>query len=451
MTAVPPLALYVHMPWCVRKCPYCDFNSHQLKSAQPPGEYIDALIRDFEAETSFTVAAAAASANAGAGTGAEAGANVGAGAHAAAGVGSLVGAEAGAGSRPIETVFFGGGTPSLFSPQEIARLLAALRERAPFAPGAEITLEANPGTIERGRFEGYLEAGVTRVSLGAQSFAARALEWLGRIHGPDDTHRAVEELRTAGFENFNLDLMYALPEQTLDEALEDVRIACDLGAAHISHYQLALEPGTVFHAQPPPLPDEEAALEMQNECQALLAARGFEQYEVSAYARPGARCRHNLNYWRFGDYLGIGAGAHGKITLGVPDHILRTEKPRQPREYLRGVEALDARTGARGRLDDGDDAGGGGGEVLRVRRALGTRRSVPRDELAFEFMLNALRLNEGFDLEDFAARTGLAYATIQPTLERARDRGLAESTGSGWRATELGRRFLNDLQAGFLA
>jgi oxygen-independent coproporphyrinogen-3 oxidase len=383
MTSAPPLALYVHMPWCVRKCPYCDFNSHQLKSRQPPGEYIDALIEDFDAEASIL------------------------------------------GARVIETVFFGGGTPSLFAPAEIARLLAALRERATFAPDAEVTLEANPGTIERGRFEGYRDAGVTRVSLGAQSFAARSLERLGRIHGPDDTHRAVEELRAAGLRNFNLDLMYALPEQTLEEALDDVRIACDLGPAHISHYQLTLEPGTVFHARPPPLPDEDTALEMQNHSQELLAARGFEQYEVSAYARPGARCRHNLNYWRFGDYVGIGAGAHGKITLELPDRILRTEKPRQPREFL---SCLENRAGA----------------------AVGTRRAVPRVELPFEFMLNALRLNEGFDLGEFVARTGLTPAAVEPGLRAARARGLAESTGSGWRATALGRRFLNDLQASFL-
>jgi putative oxygen-independent coproporphyrinogen III oxidase len=384
MSAAPPLALYIHMPWCVRKCPYCDFNSHQLKSSQPPGEYIDALIEDFEAEIPLL------------------------------------------GPRPIETVFLGGGTPSLFAPEEIGRLLAALRARAPFSARAEVTLEANPGTIERGRFEGYRDAGVTRVSLGAQSFAARALERLGRIHGADDTRRAVEELRAAGLENFNLDLMYALPEQTLEEALEDVRIACDLNPAHISHYQLALEPGTVFHARPPPLPDDDTALAMQTECQALLAARGFEQYEISAYARRGARCRHNLNYWQFGDYVGIGAGAHGKITLGVPDRILRTEKPRQPREFL-------------GRIED------------RAGAAVGVRRTVPREELPFEFMLNALRLNDGFELEGFVARTGLPPATIEPALRRARERGLAESTGSGWRATDLGRRFLNDLQASFLA
>jgi putative oxygen-independent coproporphyrinogen III oxidase len=379
----PPLTLYVHMPWCVRKCPYCDFNSHQLKSAAPPGEYIDALIEDFEADASLLA------------------------------------------GRAIEAVFFGGGTPSLFAPSQIARLLAALEERAPFAADAEVTLEANPGTIERGRFEGYRDAGVNRVSLGAQSFAPRALERLGRIHGPDDTYRAVTELRAAGLENFNLDLMYALPEQTLEEALEDVRIACDLEPAHLSHYQLALEPGTVFHARPPPLPQEDVAFGMQIECQALLQRRGFEQYEISAYSRSAARCRHNLNYWLFGDYLGIGAGAHGKVTFDAPDHIIRTEKPRQPREFL-----------ARSKGSTGEP--------------FGVRRAVPRAELPFEFMLNALRLNDGFDMRTYESRTGLDRESIESTLRQARGRGLAEITACGWRASELGRRFLNDLQASFL-
>ena len=382
--AAPPLTLYVHMPWCVRKCPYCDFNSHQLKSAAPPREYIDALIEDFALDAPLF------------------------------------------GSRTIEAVFFGGGTPSLFAPAEIARLLAALRERARFAADAEITLEANPGTIERGRFEGYRSAGVNRVSLGAQSFAPGALERLGRIHGPLDTYRAVEELRAAGLENFNLDLMYALPGQTVEEALEDVRIACDLEPAHLSHYQLTLEPGTVFHARPPRLPDDDVAFSMQTECQALLAERGYEQYEISAYGRPAARCRHNLNYWLFGDYVGIGAGAHGKITLAAPDRIVRTEKPRQPREFLARTQAL-------------------------ARSPESTRRAVPRAELPFEFMLNALRLNDGFDLRMYESRTGLGRDSIEPTLEKARERGLAETTARGWRASELGRRFLNDLQATFLA
>jgi oxygen-independent coproporphyrinogen-3 oxidase len=385
MTPIP-LSLYVHMPWCVRKCPYCDFNSHQRGTAAPPRSYIEALILDLERELPVL------------------------------------------GGRTIATVFFGGGTPSLFPPEEFARFLTALRARTRVAADAEVTLEANPGTVERGRFAAYREAGINRVSLGAQSFAPAALARLGRIHAAEDTHRAVEELHAAGLANFNLDLMYALPEQTLEEALEDVRIACALRPAHISHYQLTLEPGTVFHARPPPLPDEDAAFAMQRDCQAALAGAGFAQYEVSAYAQAGARCRHNLNYWRFGDYAGIGAGAHGKLTFELPDDIVRTEKPRQPREYQDRLEAM---------------PGAGAGPN-------GARRRVPRRELPFEFMLNALRLNEGFTLRDFEQRTGLSVQTLEPALRRAAGRGLLEATAEGWRPTELGSRFLNDLQGGFL-
>jgi putative oxygen-independent coproporphyrinogen III oxidase len=284
------LALYVHMPWCVRKCPYCDFNSHQLKSASPDGAYIDALLRDFDADLPLVE------------------------------------------GRRIDTVFFGGGTPSLFGPEHFARLLSQLRARLAFAEDAEITMEANPGTIERGRFAGYRDAGINRVSLGAQTFSPSALQRLGRIHSAEDTQRAVAELRAAGIENFNLDLMYALPEQTLDEAVADIDVACALGPTHISHYQLTLEPGTVFYARPPALPDDEAAWRIQVECQELLSVAGYRQYEVSGYALEGAECRHNLNYWRFGDYLGIGAGAHGKLTLHAPAQIIRTTKPKQPRE-----------------------------------------------------------------------------------------------------------------------
>jgi putative oxygen-independent coproporphyrinogen III oxidase len=397
MSAEPlPLTLYVHMPWCVRKCPYCDFNSHQLKSAAPPHDYLDALIDDFDAELA-----------------------------------SLAG-------RPVRSIFFGGGTPSLFHPEDFARLLEAFRRRAAIGADAEVTLEANPGTIERGRFAGYRDAGINRVSLGAQSFAPRALARLGRIHSADDTRRAVEELNAAGIGNFNLDLMYALPEQTLEEALDDVRTACTLGPVHISHYQLALEPGTVFYTRPPPLPDEDAAFQMQSECQQLLADNGFEQYEVSAYARRGARCRHNLNYWQFGDYVGIGAGAHGKLTAGVPDRILRTEKPRQPLDYLR-------------RVKDSGPARPPDTAPATARPVMGQRRVVACAELPFEFMLNALRLNEGFARRDFEHRTGLPASSVEPKLEKALQRGLVEITGDGWRASEFGRRFLNDLQASFLA
>jgi oxygen-independent coproporphyrinogen-3 oxidase len=383
LSADLPLALYVHMPWCVRKCPYCDFNSHQLKSAKPDGAYIDSLIRDLDCELPLLA------------------------------------------GRAITTVFFGGGTPSLFHPEEFKRLLSALRQRIEVAADAEITLEANPGTIERGRFAEYAQAGINRVSLGAQTFAPRALELLGRIHTADDTHRAVEELRAAGIGNFNLDLMYALPQQSFDEAMEDVRVACALNPAHISYYQLTLEPGTVFHARPPPLPDEELAWEIQTEAQRRLAAAGYLQYEVSAYARAGAQCRHNLNYWRFGDYVGLGAGAHGKLSMAVPERILRTAKPKQPRDYQQ--------------------------TMAQAVSACGERNFIAPKDLPFEFMLNALRLNEGFETGDFQSRTGLSSRVVEPALARAQERGLLEPRTGGWRPSALGRRFLNDLQAGFLA
>jgi oxygen-independent coproporphyrinogen-3 oxidase len=378
-----PLALYVHMPWCVRKCPYCDFNSHQLKSAAPDASYIDALIADFERELPQI------------------------------------------GGRRIETVFFGGGTPSLFAAKEIGRLLRELRRRTEFAADLEVTLEANPGTIEHGSFEAYAAAGINRVSLGAQSFDAAALKVLGRIHAAEDTLRAVAELKSAGISNFNLDLMFALPGQTLEQARHDVRCALELRPAHISYYQLTLEPGTVFYSRPPQLPDEDSAWEIQESGQALLAGAGYAQYEVSAYAREGARCHHNLNYWSFGDYIGIGAGAHGKLTQ-APQRIMRTAKPKQPREYAAALQADTA-------------------------RVPGERHWVAAAELPFEFMLNALRLNEGFDSQLFAQRTGLPIATIEQPLGAVTARGLLEPRAAGWRPTALGRRFLNDLTAYFLA
>jgi putative oxygen-independent coproporphyrinogen III oxidase len=376
-----PLTLYVHMPWCVRKCPYCDFNSHQLKSARPDSGYISALLRDFDLELPRVS------------------------------------------GRRIECVFFGGGTPSLFAPEDIARFLSEIRRRAELAADAEITLEANPGTIERGLFQGYAAAGVNRVSLGAQSFSAQSLQHLGRIHSPEDTGRAVEELRAAGIDNFNLDLMYALPQQTVEQALYDVRMACALRPAHISYYQLTMEPGTVFYSRPPSLPDEDSAWRMQTQGQGLLHAAGFEQYEVSAYARDGARCRHNLNYWLFGDYIGIGAGAHGKLSI-APAHIVRTVKPKQPGEY----QAQTARA-----------------------PPIGACHAVAAADLAFEFMLNALRLNEGFRADCFEERTGLPLTAVQAQLDAAAGRGLLQERPGGWQPTALGRRFLNDLQAAFLS
>ena len=377
------LALYVHMPWCVRKCPYCDFNSHQLKSGQPDASYIDALIRDFDIEAPRVK------------------------------------------GRRIDSVFFGGGTPSLFQPEQFAGLIRALKERIGFADDAEITLEANPGTIERGRFAGYAEAGINRVSLGAQSFDARALKVLGRIHSADDTHRAVEELKAAKLENFNLDLMYALPGQSLQEALNDVKIACSLEPSHISYYQLTLEPGTVFHSRPPVLPDEEAAWEIQLAGQQMLADAGYAQYEVSAYARNGSRCRHNLNYWLFGDYVGIGAGAHGKVSMELPQKILRTVKPKQPRDYQ--------------------------DQIRSAAVSMGDSGYIALADLPFEFMLNALRLNDGFGSDEYQARTGLGLEFLHEKLSAGQAKGLLERRPEGWRPTALGRRFLNDLQASFLA
>jgi putative oxygen-independent coproporphyrinogen III oxidase len=371
-----PIAIYVHLPWCVRKCPYCDFNSHVRPESLPESEYVAALLADLDCDLDL--------------------------AH----------------DRPVASIFLGGGTPSLFGVPAIAALIEGLAARLPFAADAEITMEANPGTVEHGRFAGYARAGINRVSLGAQSFDAAALRALGRIHGPGEIAAAVAELVDAGIGNFNLDLMYALPGQTRAAALADLEAAIALAPAHLSHYQLTLEPGTAFFHRPPPLPDDELSWQMQLDCQTRLAAAGFEQYEVSAYARPGRQCRHNLNYWRFGDYLGIGAGAHGKLT--VAGQVIRTEKARSPRAYL-------------------ESAG----------RA-GTRRAVAPAELPFEYMLNALRLTEGFALEDFRRGTGSGPAAVRPALDSLVGRGLVEVTEGRWRASALGFRFLNDVLAAFL-
>jgi oxygen-independent coproporphyrinogen-3 oxidase len=374
----PPLSLYVHFPWCVRKCPYCDFNSYTLSGELPAAAYVERLTRDLEAQAPEVA------------------------------------------GRGVVSVFFGGGTPSLFSAEAIARVLEAARRHLALDSDAEVTLEANPGAIERGAFREYRDAGVTRVSLGAQSFASAALAALGRIHSPAETRRAAEELHAAGLTNFNLDLMYALPGQTRTGALADLEAALALGPAHLSHYQLTLEPGTVFAAHPPPLPDEDEAAVMLEECAARLAAADFGHYEVSAYARAGRECRHNLNYWNFGDYLGVGAGAHGKLTRPERGEIVRTVQPREPRRYLAAAP----------------------GEL--------TRRTVSAEELPFEFMLNALRLTAGFSLRDFAGRTGLGDSTIGAPLERLLARGLLERTAGGYRASALGLRFLNDLLLDFV-
>lgn len=375
---VPPLSLYVHFPWCVRKCPYCDFNSYTLQGELAADAYVARLARDLEAQAREVV------------------------------------------GRPVVSVFFGGGTPSLFPPEAIARVLAAARGHLAIAADAEVTLEANPGAIERGAFREYRAAGVTRVSLGAQSFDGQALAALGRIHSPAETRRAAEELHAAGLVNFNLDLMYALPGQERAGALRDVAEALALAPAHLSHYQLTLEPGTVFAARPPPLPDDDEAAAMLEACAARLATAGFGHYEVSAWARPGRQCRHNLNYWSFGDYLGVGAGAHGKLTFPARGEIVRTVQPREPRRYLAAVP----------------------GELAHT--------TVSPDELPFEFMLNALRLTAGFSLGQFVARTGLASSRVTATLERFAVRGLLERTAEGYRPSEQGLRFLNDLLTDFM-
>ena len=375
----PPLSLYVHFPWCVRKCPYCDFNSYTLQGELEETRYLQALERDIQNQ-SATVR-----------------------------------------GRQIVSIFMGGGTPSLFSPGAIARALDAAHRHLAVAADVEVTLEANPGTIERGRFAEYRAAGVNRVSLGAQSFNAQRLATLGRIHSSDETRRAAEELHAAGLENFNVDLMYALPGQDLAEALYDVDAALALAPAHLSHYQLTLEPGTVFAAQPPELPGDDAAAEILSACGERLAGAGFAQYEVSAYARPGRQCRHNLNYWTFGDYLGVGAGAHGKLTFPRSGTIERTVQPREPRRYLASAAA-----------------------------AL-SRRTIPAADLPFEFMLNTLRLVDGFEIETFASRTGLEWHVIASKVENLVRRNLLHVQGTRLLPTSLGLQFLNDLLLSFLA
>ncbi|MGN6789240.1 MAG: radical SAM family heme chaperone HemW [Rhodanobacteraceae bacterium] len=383
-----PLALYIHIPWCVKKCPYCDFNSHGLRAAMPQREYVAALLTDLDGDL--------------------------------ADFGEAIS------GREISSIFFGGGTPSLFAPDSIAEILNGTSARVPFARDCEITLETNPGTIEHGRFDGYMKAGVNRISFGVQSFDDEKLHALGRIHSSAEAETAIRQAQDAGYGNINLDLMYALPRQTLDGALADVERAIALQPAHLSHYQLTLEPGTPFAKTPPPLPDHDAAWDMQEACQARLAAAGFAQYEVSAYARAGRRCRHNLNYWEFGDYLGIGAGAHGKISGPGKAEALcvnRRHKLRSPLAYIQNA---------------------------RTPRRIGGDETITAGQLPFEFMLNALRLDDGVPLADFTARTGLSVEAIAAPLRETRARGWLVDDPGRLQPTPLGRRFLNDLIEAFL-
>jgi oxygen-independent coproporphyrinogen-3 oxidase len=387
----PPLSLYIHMPWCVKKCPYCDFNSHGLRSEPPPyANYVDHLLADLDADRADFAAAL----------------------DGRPGI-----------SRPVISVFFGGGTPSLFAPELIAHLLDGVRERLPLQADAEVTLETNPGTVEHGRFDGYLAAGVNRISFGVQSFDDDKLKRLGRIHSASEAEAAVKSAQDAGYANINLDLMYALPQQTLDGALADVERAVALAPTHISHYQLTLEPNTAFAANPPPLPDDDHAWAMQEACEASLAAAGYGQYEISAYAQPGRRCAHNLNYWQFGDYLGIGAGAHGKLSDAATGTVHRRWKTRHPRAYM-------------------ETAGG----AARV----GGDSVVSAAELPFEYMLNALRLVDGVPMTGFAERTGLPAERIAAALTDGRARGWLHDDPQRLLTTALGQRFLNDVIASFL-
>ncbi|HBX56457.1 radical SAM family heme chaperone HemW [Pseudomonas sp. UBA2684] len=375
---LPPLALYIHIPWCVKKCPYCDFNSHAAGPTLPEEEYIDALLADLDEELPQVY------------------------------------------GRPLTSIFFGGGTPSLFSAKALGRLLAGVERRVPFAADIEITLEANPGTFEQAKFAAYRSLGINRLSIGVQSFQAAKLKALGRIHDGDEAIRAADMARAAGFDNFNLDLMHGLPEQSIDDALDDLRIAIAQAPTHLSWYQLTLEPNTVFWNQPPTLPEDDILWDIQEAGQALLAAHGYAQYEVSAYAQPGKAARHNLNYWTFGDFLGIGAGAHAKLSR--PDGtISRSWKTRLPKDYLAAGKRFTA------------------GE-----------RALSQDELPFEFLMNVLRLTDGVASELFTQRTGLPLSLLADARAEALSRGLLHSDPARLAATREGQLFLNDLLQHFL-
>ena len=376
---LPPLALYVHIPWCVQKCPYCDFNSHAQKQAIPEAEYVSALLDDLSADLAFVA------------------------------------------GRTLSSIFIGGGTPSLFSAQAIGQLLAGIQERIPFDDNIEITLEANPGTVEAGRFAGYQSAGVNRFSIGVQSFNPLHLQKLGRIHDPAQAVAAAHQASALKLRSFNLDLMHGLPNQTLEQALDDLRQAIALAPPHLSWYQLTIEPNTAFGARPPRLPEDDTLWAIQERGHELLLAAGYRQYEISAYAKPGFECQHNLNYWRFGDYLGIGCGAHGKLTDPHTGTIHRTVKIKHPKGYL-------------------DPA----------RPYLDQRWQVQSDELPFEYFMNRFRLFEPCPKQEFMDRTGLPLTQIASRMQAAIQKELMAEDGDVWRVTELGHRYLNVLLEGFM-
>ncbi|MFJ5378606.1 radical SAM family heme chaperone HemW [Pectobacterium sp. CHL-2024] len=376
MLKLPPLSLYIHIPWCVQKCPYCDFNSHALKGDVPHQEYVDHLLADLDADLPL------------------------------------------ASGRELHSIFIGGGTPSLLSAEAMQALLDGVRTRIPLTPDAEITMEANPGTVEADRFSGYQRAGINRISIGVQSFDPQKLTRLGRIHGPDEAKRAAHLATGLGLRSFNLDLMHGLPDQSLDEALDDLRQAIALNPPHLSWYQLTIEPNTLFSSRPPTLPDDDALWDIYEQGHALLSAAGYQQYETSAYAKPGYQCQHNLNYWRFGDYLGIGCGAHGKLTFS-DGRILRTVKVRHPRGYMQGTY-------------------------------LDKQHDVANDDRPFEFFMNRFRLLEAAPRADFTAYTGLEEHCIRPQLDQALAQGYLTETATHWQITEHGKLFLNSLLELFL-
>ncbi|MBE8596678.1 radical SAM family heme chaperone HemW [Xenorhabdus sp. BG5] len=376
MLKLPPLSLYIHIPWCVQKCPYCDFNSHALKGDVPHQEYVDHLLADLHADLSMI------------------------------------------GDREVSTIFIGGGTPSLLSAEGMQRLLDGVRAALPLSPQAEITMEANPGTVEADRFSAYQQAGINRISIGVQSFGSDKLIRLGRIHGPEEAKRAAKLANGLGLRSFNLDLMHGLPNQTLKEALNDLRQAIELSPPHLSWYQLTIEPNTSFGSRPPVLPDDDALWDIFSQGHQLLTEAGYQQYETSAYAKPGYQCQHNLNYWRFGDYLGIGCGAHGKISF-ADGRILRTVKTKHPRGYMQG-------------------------------RYLDQQNQVDNADRPFEFFMNRFRLLESMPRQDFSDFTGLPESVIRPQIDEALSKGYITESDTHWQITKHGKLFLNSLLELFL-
>ncbi|MCU7940023.1 MAG: radical SAM family heme chaperone HemW [gamma proteobacterium symbiont of Bathyaustriella thionipta] len=397
-TTLPPLSLYIHYPWCAQKCPYCDFNSHAVPvsadAEQRDKDYINALINDLEHELPAIW------------------------------------------GRTVQTIFIGGGTPSLIQPEALQQLLSQIRARVKLSPMAEITMEANPGTVDQSKFTEFYDAGINRLSMGIQSFDDQLLKKIGRIHDSQQARLAIEQAKMSGFDNINLDLMYALPGQTLKSALDDVQQAIDFDTSHLSHYQLTLEPNTLFASQPPELPDDDLSYEMQRVCQQLLADTGFKHYEVSAYAKPGKQCRHNLNYWQFGDYLGIGAGAHGKISDAAQQTITRRWKEKHPQQYLETHAGLEKFPQNSTKVTNSFMIGG--------------EQQLSRHDIGFEFMLNSSLLTDGFDSRLFFAQTGLPIIQIEKGLKKAVALGLIEWHQHHIRPTERGLQYLNELQELFL-